>query len=134
MQRLLRCGRIATVETDIVLSRNSSRNNAGCRYCSRDHNIVDAFVLLDSTTTMNEITTSYSVTFRMITSPPELDVTLKLIRRAKVFAESLVATALKSLHEYEYIAGPIQVQGVESSLTRKFENHVFAPLDTPARD
>lgn len=90
-----------------------------------DHNIAGAFILLDSTTTMNEITTSHSVTFRMIMSPPELDVTLKLIRRAKVFAESLVATAVESLHEYEYIAGPIQVQGIESSLTRKFENYGF---------
>jgi hypothetical protein len=74
---------------------------------------------------MNEITTSYSVTFRMIMSPPELDVTLKLIRRAKIFAESLVTTALKSLHEYEYVAGPIQVQGIESSLTRKLENYGY---------
>ncbi len=71
---------------------------------------------------MNEITTSYSVTFRMIMSPPELDVNLKLIRRAKAFAESLVATAVASLDKYEYIAGPIRVQSIESSLTRKFEN------------
>jgi hypothetical protein len=74
---------------------------------------------------MNELITSYSVTFRMIMSPPELDVTLKLIRHAKEFAESLVTTALKSLNEYEYVAGPIQVQGIESSLTRKFENYDF---------
>jgi hypothetical protein len=74
---------------------------------------------------MNEITTSYSVTFRMTMSPPTLDLNLKLIRRAQVFAESLVATAVESLHEYEYIAGPIQVQGIESSLTRKFKNYGF---------
>jgi hypothetical protein len=72
---------------------------------------------------MNEITTSYSVTFRMIMSPPEIDVTLKLIRRATIFAESIVTTALKSLHEYEYVAGPIQVRGIESSLIRKFKNY-----------
>jgi hypothetical protein len=107
---------------DMMLSRGNSRNNAGW---SREHRIAGAFILLDSTTTMNEIITSYSVTFRMIMSPPELDVTLKLIGRANAFAESLVATALKSLHEYEYVAGPIQVQGIESSLTRKFENHGY---------
>jgi hypothetical protein len=72
---------------------------------------------------MNELTTSYSVTFRMTMSPPTLDLNLKLIRRAQEFAESLVANAVELLHEYEYIAGPIQVQGIESSLTRKFKNY-----------
>lgn len=72
---------------------------------------------------MNEITTSYSVTFRMTMSPPELDLNLKLIRHAQVFAESLVTTAIEALHQYEYIVGPIQVQGIESSLTRKFGNY-----------
>jgi hypothetical protein len=90
-----------------------------------DHKIACMFILFDNTKTMSEITTSYSVTFRMIMSPPALDVTLQLIRRAQVFAESLVATAVKSLHEYEYIAGPIQVQGIESSLTRKLDNYRF---------
>jgi hypothetical protein len=77
---------------------------------------------IDNTPTMTEITTSYNVTFRMTVSPPELDVNLNLIRHAEVFAESLVATAVESLPEYEYIAGPIQIQGIESSLARKFEN------------
>jgi hypothetical protein len=72
---------------------------------------------------MNESTASYSVTFRMTMSPPTLDLNLKLIRRAQEFADSLIAIALESLHEYEYIAGPIQVQGIESSLTRKFKKY-----------
>jgi hypothetical protein len=74
---------------------------------------------------MNEVTTSYSVTFRMTMSPPKLDLNLQLISHAQVLAESLVATAVESLHEYEYIAGPIQVQGIESSLNRKFASYAF---------
>jgi hypothetical protein len=67
---------------------------------------------------MNE-TTSYSVTFRIIMAPPDLDVSLPLIGRAQAFAKSLVTSAVESLDEYEYIAGPIQVQEIKSSLTRK---------------
>jgi hypothetical protein len=97
---------------------DNSRKNID--WSEEDHKIAGTFFLLDNTTTMNEIITSYSVTFRMTMSPLTLDLNLKLIRRAREFAESLAASALESLHEYEYIAGPIQVQGIESSMTRKF--------------